>query len=125
MTNTSVWKNSNVKFCSYIMNGAVINGSGSFDWSAGVVGKTYKSSDFKPTNMLWWEPDAESPGSEQYFNDAASEPSEGLTKRHGDGAVIGIMDGHVEFIKWQRYFQIIADPNKNDLWCYPGSANGR
>ncbi len=126
MTNTSVWKSSNVKFCSYVMNGAVINGSHGYEFEpSGIMGKTYKSSDFKPTNMLWWEPDAESPGSQQYFNDAASEPNEGLTKRHGDGAVIGMMDGHVEFIRWKRYFQIIADPNKNDLWCYPGSWNGR
>ena len=35
------------------------------------------------------------------------------------------MDGHVEFIKWKKYYQILADPTKNSLWCYPGSANGR
>jgi prepilin-type N-terminal cleavage/methylation domain-containing protein len=122
MTNTTAWKASNIKFSSYVMNGAIINGSGSFDYDAGVVGRTYKASAFKPTDMLFWEPDETD---QEYFNDACSDPTEGLTKRHGLGAVIGIMDGHVEFIKWANYYQILADPNKNSLWCYPGSANGR
>jgi prepilin-type N-terminal cleavage/methylation domain-containing protein len=122
MTNTLAWKQSQVKFTSYLMNGAVISGSKPYDWDAGVVGKTYRSSAFKPTDMLFWESDETD---KDNFNDACSTPNEGLTKRHGDGAVIGIMDGHVEFIKWKRYFQILADPSKNSLWCYPGSANGR
>ena len=125
-TNNTVWRNSIIKFNTYVMNGAVINGDYGYHWAAGVVGKTYKSSMMKPTDMLFYEPDAESPGSEEYFNDAASKPSEGkITKRHGDGAVIGIMDGHVEFVRWKRYNDLLNDPNKNSLWCYPGSANGR
>jgi type II secretory pathway pseudopilin PulG len=129
-TNNSVWVNSNIKFCSYVMNGSVINGNGAFDWTAGALGKTYKSSMFHPTDMLFYEPSAEVDSGvehdQDYFNDAASKPNEGvITKRHGNGAVIGIMDGHVEFIKWASYNQLLADPNKNSLWCYPGSANGR
>ncbi len=61
----------------------------------------------------------------QYFNDGGSDPTEGLTKRHGDGAIMGILDGHVEFIKWKKYQQLLVDPNKNVLWCYPDTANGR
>ena len=38
---------------------------------------------------------------------------------------MGIMDGHVEFVRWKKYEQLLADPNKNSLWCFPGSANGR
>ncbi len=121
-TNTIAWRLSNIKFTSYVMNGAVINGSGAYDWSAGVLGRTYKSPAFKATDMLFWEPDETQ---SDYFNDAASRPSEGLTQRHGIGAVLGLMDGHVELIKWKRYFQLVADPNKNSLWCYPGSATGR
>ncbi len=121
-TNTYAWMFSNVKFTSYVMNGAVINGNGSFDWTAGALGKTYRSAAFKPTDMLFWEPDETQ---SDYFNDACSRPSEGLTQRHGIGAILGIMDGHVEFIKWKRYFQLVADPNKNSLWCYPGSVDGR
>ena len=36
-TNTAAWKQSNIKFTSYLMNGVVINGSGSFDWGAGAI----------------------------------------------------------------------------------------
>ena len=121
-TNTVASMMSNVKFTSYVMNGAVINGSSGYDWSAGLQGRTYKSQSFKATDMLFWEPDETQP---DYFNDAASRPSEGLTQRHGIGAILGMTDGHVEFIKWKKYFQLVADPYKNSLWCYPGSPTGR
>ena len=57
MTNTAAWKQSHIKFTSYVMNGAVINGSKPYDWDAGVVGKTYRATAFKPTDMLFWESD--------------------------------------------------------------------
>jgi prepilin-type N-terminal cleavage/methylation domain-containing protein len=122
VTNTPAWRQSNIKFTSYLMNGAVIDGSGSFDWSAGALGKTFKNSAFAPTAMLFWETDEHDPG---YFNDGASEPSEGFSRRHAKGAILGLMDGHVQFLKWDKYNQLLADPNKNDLWCYPKSKNGR
>jgi prepilin-type N-terminal cleavage/methylation domain-containing protein len=121
-TNTSAWKLSNIKFTSYLMNGAVINGSGGFDWSAGAVGKTYRNSAFKPTDMLFWETDENDPG---YFNDGASRPSEGFSRRHVIGAIVGLTGGHVEFVKWPKYYAMLADPNRNSLWCYPGSPDGR
>ena len=122
VTNTVAWSTSFIKFTSWVMNGAVINGGNSFNWTAGSQGKTYKASMFLATDMLFWEPDETDAGN---FNDASSSPGEGLSKRHGDGAILGIMDGHVEFIRWKRYYQLLADSNKNSLWCFPGSANGR
>jgi hypothetical protein len=121
-TNTPAWKTSNIKFTSYLMNGAVINGYDAFDWSAGADGKTYRNSAFKGTDMLLWETDESDSG---FFNDGASRPSEGFSRRHVFGALVGLFDGHVEFIKWNKYYQILADPNKNSLWCYPGSPDGR
>ncbi len=123
-TNTPAWKMSNIKFTSYVMSGIVINGglNNSFDWGLGERGKTYRSSSFKVTDMIFWEPDETD---SNQFNDASSSPGEGLTRRHNLGAVIGLMGGHVEFVKWQKYYQLLADPNKNSLWCYPDSANGR
>jgi len=121
-TNTSAWKASGIKFTSYLMNGAVINGSGSFEWSAGAVGKTFKNSAFLPTDMLFWETDEKDPG---YFNDGSSRPDEGFSKRHASGAIVGLFDGHVQFLKWERYYKILADPLKNELWCYPKSRTGR
>jgi prepilin-type N-terminal cleavage/methylation domain-containing protein/prepilin-type processing-associated H-X9-DG protein len=121
-TNTAAWRGSNIKFTSYLMNGAVINGAGSFDWTSGARGKTFKNSAFLATDMLLWETDERDPG---YFNDGASRPSEGFSKRHNSGAIVGLFDGHVEFLKWQKYYQILADPAKNSLWCYPKSRDGR
>jgi prepilin-type N-terminal cleavage/methylation domain-containing protein len=121
-TNSLGWRFSNIKFTSYVMNGAVINGNGGYDFSSGRVGRTYKGFALKPTDMIFWEPDETQ---SDYFNDACSRPSEGLTKRHGIGAILGMMDGHVEFIKWNKYFRLVSDPFKNSLWCYPGSFNGR
>src|SRR5207245_7663305 len=90
-TNTPAWRGSAVKFTSYVMNGCVINGSHSFDWDAGALGNTYKGSSFKATDMLFWEPYEKDPN---YFNDGASDPSEGLTQRHYLGAIIGMLGGH-------------------------------
>jgi len=106
------------------MNGAVIKGSQPYDWSAGDVGKTYKNSDFKPTDMLFWETDEKDPNN---FNDASSSPSEGFSKRHALGAIVGLFGGHVRFLKWDKYYQLVADPNKNELYCYPNPKwpNGR
>jgi prepilin-type N-terminal cleavage/methylation domain-containing protein/prepilin-type processing-associated H-X9-DG protein len=121
-TNTPYWKTSGIKFTSYLMNGAVINGTESFQWSAGAVGRTFKNSAFRPTDMLFWETDEKDPG---YFNDGSSRPDEGFSRRHSSGAIVGLFDGHVQFLKWDRYYKILADPGKNDLWCYPKSRNGR
>lgn len=120
-TNTAAWRSSAVKFTSYVMNGCVIKGSGSFDWGAGSAGKTYATTDFQPTDMLFWETDETEPG---FFNDGASSPGEGLTRRHNKGVIIGLMDGHVEYMRWRKYDQLLLEPFRNSLWCYPGSPDG-
>ena len=121
-TNSIAWRSANIKFTSYMMNGCMIKGGGAFDWGAGEVGSTYKQSDFRATDMLFWETDENDPG---YFNDGSSSPSEGFSKRHNQGAIVGLIGGHVNFLKWPKYYQILADPGRNELWCYPGSFNGR
>lgn len=121
-TNTSNWKFSNIKFTSYLMNGCVIKGSEAFDWGSGGAGSTYKISDMRATDMLFWETDESNPN---YFNDASSSPGEGFSTRHAGGAIVGLIGGHVNFLKWPRYNQILADPNKNELYCFPGSKTGR
>jgi prepilin-type processing-associated H-X9-DG protein len=124
-TNTLSWRASAVKFTSYLMSGVVILGtsaSDSFDWDRGAQGYTYKIYSFKATDMLFWESDDSNFAN---FNDGASEPSEGWTSRHSGGCIIGLMDGHVVYIKAATYAQLVTDPNRNSLWCYPDSANGR
>jgi prepilin-type N-terminal cleavage/methylation domain-containing protein len=120
-TNTLAWRQSRVKFTSYVMNGCVIKGGGPFDWDAGSRGYTYLTSDFRPTDMIFWETDETNP---DYFNDGASNPAEGLTRRHNQGVIMGMIGGHVEFLKWRRYNQLLAETGRNSLWCYPGSIDG-
>jgi prepilin-type N-terminal cleavage/methylation domain-containing protein len=121
-TNTAAARASTIKFTSYLMSGVVINSRDSFDWSAGAAGQTFKASAFQPTDMLFWETDESDPG---YFNDGSSNPSEGFSKRHNTGAIVGLMGGHFEYLKWKRYYQLLAEPNRNSLWCFPNSRNGR
>ncbi len=121
-TNSPAWRQSNIKFTSYLMSGVVIRSTESFDWSAGASGKTFKASDFKTTDMLFWETDEKDPG---YFNDASSSPGEGFSKRHSTGAIVGLMGGHIEYLKWKKYYQLLAEPTRNSLWCFPNSKNGR
>jgi prepilin-type N-terminal cleavage/methylation domain-containing protein len=122
-TNTQVWVMSRIKFSSYVMSAYV--GIGGSTPSFAKHGKTYRINVFKPDSMILWETSAENANDHKYFNDGGSDPSEGLTRRHGDGAIIGIIDGHVEFIKWKKYDQLLQNPNKNILWCYPDTPNGR
>ena len=88
----------------------------------GSRGITLKNSRFKGSDMLFWESDERDDG---YFNDGASNPAEGLTERHVYGAMFGYFDGHADYIKWKKWTQLLAEPNKNSLWCYPKSSNGR
>ncbi len=121
-TNTPAWRQSSIKFTSYLMSGVVISSFESFDWSAGAMGKTFKNAAFQPTDMIFWETDEKDPG---YFNDGSSSPGEGFSKRHSTGAIVGLMGGHFEYLKWKKYYQLLADPNRNSLWCFPNSKTGR
>jgi prepilin-type N-terminal cleavage/methylation domain-containing protein len=105
-----------IKFTSYMMNGAVIKSTvKSFDWGAGAQGKTLKLSDFKATDMLLWEPDETDPTK---FNDGSSSPSETFSKRHAAGAIIGLFGGSAQYMKWTKYYELLAG-NNNSLWCVP------
>jgi hypothetical protein len=119
-TNTQAWASRLIKFTSYLMTSFV--GANSTRASDAANGKTYKIGDFNSQSMILWETDETRA---DYFNDGGSTPEEGLTRRHSDGAIIGIIDGHAEFVKWNRYNQLLQDPNKNVLWCFPGTENGR
>jgi prepilin-type N-terminal cleavage/methylation domain-containing protein len=100
---------------SYVMNGATIG---------------YNRTNFPPTRMsemhsddvAFWETDEKHP---QYFNDGASYPQEGVSARHEMGAINASFGGQVSFIKIDIWYLAVADTNRNFLWCYPGSADGR
>jgi prepilin-type N-terminal cleavage/methylation domain-containing protein len=105
-----------IKFTSYIMNGAVAS-------YGGIKGRAHKLAAFKPDAILLWEADERY--GDQYFNDGASYPDEGISQRHGIGGTVGLFGGSVEYMKYKKYYDIEADKAKNRLWCNPLSDNGR
>jgi hypothetical protein len=100
----------------------------SYAMNGGVVG--YMAEVYPPQKLgaMWsgacafWETDEKYP---QFFNDGANFPSEGVSGRHLEGGVQALFDGSVSYVKVNVWYQDEADTNKNRLWCYPETVNGR
>ena len=118
-----------ILFTSYVWNGA-ING-----YSDASAGQSSKITQFKPLAVLMWETDERTPF---FFNDASSFPDEGISERHGQGAIIALFSGSTERItvrSWygnefaglagQRGGSIPPNLLPNRAWCNPRSLNGR
>jgi prepilin-type N-terminal cleavage/methylation domain-containing protein len=111
------------KLCTYVANGSVCG--------YGALGpKSYHEGDFQQDAYIMWEPDDTSPtlGVNNY-NDGSSYPDPsvdfGLGRRHGKiGGIVLDVSGSVQFVQYTTWADIAKDPNKNQLWCNPGSANG-
>ena len=116
-----------ILFSSYVWNGAINGYSGN---------RSFKLSQFKPLSVLVWETDEKTPF---FFNDSSSYPDEGISDRHGKGAIIALFSGSTERIAvrdWysntgqfagardQRGMQIPANLLPNRAWCNPGRPNG-
>ena len=104
------------KISSYVMNGAVI-GYGR------MVVPPEKMANMAPDAVAFWETDEEEP--KKFFNDGASYAQEGVSARHNRGAINGTFGGSVSYIKFDEWYREVENPNRNRLWCYPGSTNGR
>jgi prepilin-type N-terminal cleavage/methylation domain-containing protein len=104
----------------------------SFAWNGAVVGyptgsykAPYKSTSFKPTNILQWE-NAEN-GSWNDFSNYPVEPGLGISfsDRHGKTAQVGRIDGSAARETWSNMKMWANDTTtKNDLWCNPPTVNG-
>ena len=103
------------KLSSYLMNGALC-GYGR------VSPSSYKVGDFRPDSIIVWQALETNPGD---FNDGSSSPDEGITKLHDVGTTVGVVDGHVEYIKTVKFYAEEAITVKNRLFCNPGTPNGR
>lgn len=117
-TNTAFFRQRDMKVSSYMMNGAVSRYS-----ADGPHGRytTYKQSDFKPDAMLYWEADEKLPSN---YDNVASTPDEGVTRRHNTGVVMGMFGGQMEYMKFKAYnAEVGKQPGR--FWCVPGSRNGR
>ena len=97
---------------SYLMNGVAGN-QGAFP--------SYKTTMFRQDAIVFWQALEANPGD---FNDGSSWPTEGITKLHSLGTTVGIVDGHVEYLKTVNFYAMAADPNKTGLFCNPATANG-
>ena len=122
-TNTTFFRQRTNKMSTYVANGALC-GYGD------IAPRSFHQGDFRQDCFMMWEPDNTSPtlGVDTY-NDGSSYPDPttdfGLGRRHSKegGIVIGV-SGSVQFLKFAAWAAAAKDPNKNQLWCNPGTANG-
>ncbi|MFG0284498.1 MAG: DUF1559 domain-containing protein [Phycisphaerales bacterium JB039] len=111
------------KCTSYLMNGAVVGYGRSFK----LIGTTYIDIAFRihrytPDSVIFWETQ-ETGATTAPWNDGSSFPWEGLTRRHGTGATVAIIDGSCRWYErsdWDRDL----DKRPGPLWCAPDSKTG-
>jgi prepilin-type N-terminal cleavage/methylation domain-containing protein len=113
--NTPLFAQRKQQLSSYAMNGAVI-GYDRTNYPAA------KLENMRPEDIAFWETDEREP---KYFNDGANYPKEGVSSRHLKGAINAAFGGSVSYIRIDYWYLQVEDTNKNNLWCYPGSADGR
>jgi len=128
-----LWLDRPVKVTSYCWNGTIGGYVGSRG-SAPTEGKTYKVSDFLPTDWQFWEQN-ENMGF--YFNDAGNNPEslgETVSFRHSGagtwwtfqtltnpnlpgGAVVGTFGGTAQFVKWNKTHSLVTQkvPFPNEI----------
>jgi prepilin-type N-terminal cleavage/methylation domain-containing protein len=109
------WRLRTQKMSSYLMNGAVA-GYGR------IAPGSYKTTQFKQDAIILWQALETNPGD---WNDGSSTPNEGITKLHSEGTSVGVVDGHVEYLKTLDFYAEVNIRTKNRLWCNPGSVTGR
>jgi prepilin-type N-terminal cleavage/methylation domain-containing protein len=116
-TNTVFFRQRDQKVSSYMMNGAVSK------YTTGPRGNytTYKQSEFSPVAMLYWEADEKLPSN---YDNVASTPNEGVTRRHNTGVVMGMFGGQMEYMKFRAYNEEVAK-RPGRFWCVPGSRDGQ
>jgi hypothetical protein len=118
---------------SYCFNGTIGGYVGTKGYAFPVDGMTYKFSDFKSMDWMFWEQNESDPF---FFNDAGNNPQtagETLSLRHSGmagqwwtspfltrrnipgGALVGSFDGHGELVKWFKCYDNIHGTAPNDL----------
>jgi prepilin-type N-terminal cleavage/methylation domain-containing protein len=105
---------------SFCFNGAV-NNYGVPGPTAGPYLPTMLETDINPMAYLMWEQD---PLTDFYFNDGGNYPNEGISTKHGIGALVGAVAGHVTWMKKTDWDALVASPVKNEVWAR-ATATGR
>jgi hypothetical protein len=87
---------------------------------------SYKLAQFKAHYMIYWEGDEAQPSN---YDNVASRPDEGVTRRHTTGVVMGMFGGQTEYMKFRAYAQEAGIGGYRGIrpgrfWCNPGSRTG-
>jgi prepilin-type N-terminal cleavage/methylation domain-containing protein len=124
LTNTPDFRARINKLCTYVMNGAVC-GYGS------IAPKSYHQVDFRQDAYVMWEPGDTSPtlGVNNY-NDGSSYPDPATdfalgTRHDKSGGLVVTACGSVTFVTTNVWNKLGLSLDKNQVWCNPGSADGR
>ena len=113
-TNLTTFRTRAQRLASYLMNGAVCD-------YGGIGGKSYKAQQFKADAVIFWQAKHDNPDD---YNDRSSAPNEGITVLHSIGTTMGIVDGHIEYMKTKKFYAEEALRGKNRFWCSPGRPSG-
>ena len=122
-TNNVFFRARDTQIGGYVMNGSV----SAFGTSpTGRPYVSYKMALFKAHYMIYWEPDEQN---SEYYDNLASTPNEGCTRRHNDGVVLGLFGGTTEYMKFKAYAQEAGiggyrGVRPGRFWCNPGSRTG-
>ena len=79
---------------------------------------------------MMWEPDPVTGNYADASNYAGSSTAEGLSKVHGNGAIVLQIGGSVKYIKYADYYAednnpTAGTPGKGLMWWKPSSSDGR
>src|SRR5665213_1061919 len=118
-TNSAFFKMRGQQISSYVMNGAVCGyGRGK--------NPPEKLAQMSPSGVAFWEcNDATAEDNQRLFNDGASSPDENTSGRHGKVAVFAAFDGSARVMQLAEWTEKMNESGPNELWCFPGSANGQ
>jgi len=118
-TNSPLFQLRPQQISSYVMNGAVCG----YDRA---LNPPVKLSELSPIGVTFWEcNNATAEDNQVLFNDGASSPDENTSGRHGNVTPVGLFDGSAELMPLAEWTEKANESGVNELWCYPGSQNGR
>ena len=117
-TNSPLFKMRGQQISSYVMNGAVCD-------YANIIPQM-KLSRLSPSGVAFWEcANNTALENQTLFNDGASSPDENTSARHGKVAIYGAFDGSTHLMALTEWAEKAQEANANELWCFPGSSDGR
>lgn len=118
-TNSALFKLRGQQISTYVMNGAVCG------YDRG-LNPPLRLSLLSPSAVAFWECANNTVEDNQLlFNDGASSPDENTSARHGSVAIFGAFDGSARLMELTKWRQKMVEDHRNELWCFPGSDNGR